>query len=205
MMNPTLQDSGQRWSLWLHDRGAHRRPIDAHFADAIGYIAGQATNREVDVFELGPGPERDLRRAVGEIDGATYQAGDVHVPTAVETGVVNLAASWGEEWNAERLLPYRAGAFDVILAREVFEHVFHLRDMLLECRRILRPGGRLWFSTVFIFPLHDYETGDYWRISPTGWKRLMDDTGFVEGEIKPVRQLFGSWQTPISILGWGQK
>ena len=52
-------------------------------------------------------------------------------------------------WDLERVpYPLPSGGFDVVVMTEVFEH---LRDYpatsLHEVRRILRPGGRLYFST----------------------------------------------------------
>jgi SAM-dependent methyltransferase len=53
------------------------------------------------------------------------------------------------EWNLEQTpYPLDEGAFDAVLMTEVYEH---LRDYpvksLQEVRRILRPGGRLYFTT----------------------------------------------------------
>src|SRR5579883_1465043 len=42
-------------------------------------------------------------------------------------------------------LPFRSGLFDLILAENVFEHLPCPRAVLAECRRCLRPGGRLIF------------------------------------------------------------
>jgi len=53
------------------------------------------------------------------------------------------------EWNLESTpYPLEAGAFDAVIFTEVYEH---LRDYpvrsLLEVHRVLRPGGRLYFTT----------------------------------------------------------
>lgn len=42
-------------------------------------------------------------------------------------------------------LPFGDQAFDLILAENVFEHLQRPRAVLAECRRCLRPGGRLVF------------------------------------------------------------
>lgn len=49
-------------------------------------------------------------------------------------------------------LPFEAEAFDAILSFDVLEHVQSPRDTLAECRRVLRPGGRLFL----VFP-------SYWQ------------------------------------------
>lgn len=52
-------------------------------------------------------------------------------------------------------LPYDDNLFDAIVSRDTFEHVRSLKDVLIECRRVLRPGGRL-FS---VFPSYYYPFG----------------------------------------------
>jgi SAM-dependent methyltransferase len=59
-------------------------------------------------------------------------------PTARWTGVTGDIASH---------LPFASGAFDVVVAGEVIEHVPVPDLMLAEIRRILRPQGRLVLST----------------------------------------------------------
>lgn len=59
-------------------------------------------------------------------------------------------------------LPFRSGAFDVVLLHEVLEHVDDDRQVLAEAWRVLRPGGRL----VIFVPnrLWPFEThGIFWR------------------------------------------
>jgi 2-polyprenyl-3-methyl-5-hydroxy-6-metoxy-1,4-benzoquinol methylase len=44
-------------------------------------------------------------------------------------------------------LPFRDGAFDLVLSHSVIEHVLDARAYLRECHRVLRPGGTLYLST----------------------------------------------------------
>jgi len=44
-------------------------------------------------------------------------------------------------------LPFPAGAFDLVLSHAVIEHVSDARLYLQECRRVLKPGGRMFLST----------------------------------------------------------
>jgi SAM-dependent methyltransferase len=40
-------------------------------------------------------------------------------------------------------LPFKSGSFDCIVAGELFEHIFNLRKLLSEVRRVLKKGGAL--------------------------------------------------------------
>lgn len=44
-------------------------------------------------------------------------------------------------------LPFAAGAFDLVLSHAVIEHVADASLYLRECRRVLKPGGRIFLST----------------------------------------------------------
>jgi SAM-dependent methyltransferase len=44
-------------------------------------------------------------------------------------------------------LPFRAGAFDLVLSHAVIEHVADASLYLRECARVLAPGGRIYLST----------------------------------------------------------
>ncbi len=45
------------------------------------------------------------------------------------------------------MLPFRGGAFDLVVAFEVIEHLHQQTSFIAECRRVLSPGGLLMVST----------------------------------------------------------
>lgn len=47
-----------------------------------------------------------------------------------------------------RKIPYEDSLFDIVFSNSVFEHVEFLEDIIPECARVLKPGGRL----IAIFP-----------------------------------------------------
>jgi len=49
--------------------------------------------------------------------------------------------------DAEAGLPFRAHAFDVVVATEVMEHLDRPGSLFQEIRRVLRPGGRFFMTT----------------------------------------------------------
>lgn len=73
---------------------------------------------------------------------------DVEVLAAAEA-ITSSLASWLHEGSSLRFLPGEAralevedGAFDLVCARLLFQHLEDPRAVVRECRRVLRPGGR---------------------------------------------------------------
>ena len=189
------------WKAWLEDRKQHRAPVDRHFTEAIRWIQRFGGLR---VLELGPGHSKDLGRQLlaGHADITLVQ---VDLKPELPD-VVDLAPTWPTEaWASGRRLPFDDESFDAVLAREVLEHVEDLFTMLSEIHRVLKVGGRLWFSAPFIFPLHDYESGDYWRLSAKAWLWLFENWAFRSYVAEHRRELWDSWQYPISVVGWAER
>ena len=90
-----------------------------------------------DVLPTPPARGRGLNVGCGH----DLRAGYVNQDVAALPGV-DIVCELGEE-----KLPVEDGAFDVILARDVLEHV-DLIPALRELHRVLAPGGRLIISTV---------------------------------------------------------
>jgi SAM-dependent methyltransferase len=62
---------------------------------------------------------------------------------AHEKGVRNVTFVRGDG----QRLPFADGAFDLVLSHSVIEHVASAGEYLGECRRVLRPGGKLYLAT----------------------------------------------------------
>jgi len=64
---------------------------------------------------------------------------------ALEVGVQNLEY---REVSAEALASERAGPFDTVTCMEMLEHVPDPASVVHACAALVRPGGRLFFSTI---------------------------------------------------------
>lgn len=67
-------------------------------------------------------------------------------------------------------LPLESNAVDVILCYDVFEHVSNPPVMLAECRRVLRPGGRMLIGTWgWCHPFAPH----LWSTMPVPWAHVL--------------------------------
>ncbi len=76
-----------------------------------------------------------------------------------------------------KTLPFENNSFDVIFSSEVFEHVFNMHELLVEIKRVLRPGGKLIFTCPFAFPEHE-QPNDFARYTSFAVTDLMKTIGF---------------------------
>ena len=86
-------------------------------------------------------------------------------------------------------LEIKSCSIDTVFLLEVLEHVDQPFVAVQETFRVLKPGGKLIFSSPFLFPIHD-APGDYWRFTKFGLLKIFEPfsvlllaerSGFVEG------------------------
>ena len=110
------------------------------------------------LLEVGCGRGRFLdrmRRAGWRVQGTDFDpvvAQQVRDKYGLQVDVGDLVA-----------LGYPADTYDAIAMSQVIEHVHDPRALLEECRRVLRPGGRLVLSTPNAAGLAHQRDGRYWR------------------------------------------
>ncbi len=82
-------------------------------------------------------------------------------------------------------VPLPAGSFDIVLSTQVLEHVADPSAYLVECFRLLRPGGTLVLTTHGIMYLHR-DPQDYWRWTCDGLARIVQRAGLDVVEMRGV-------------------
>jgi SAM-dependent methyltransferase len=73
-------------------------------------------------------------------------------------------------------VPSRDGSYDLIISTQVLEHVEHPELYLAECRRLLKPTGRLLLTTHGVMYYHR-DPEDYWRWTVPGLRLLFNNVG----------------------------
>ncbi len=82
-------------------------------------------------------------------------------------------------------LPFQEKIADVVLLMETLEHVPAPLLLLLECARVLRPGGYLCLTTPQYCILHDHP-GDFYRYTHEGLRYLCKEAGLHIQDIRPT-------------------
>ncbi|MBX9906622.1 class I SAM-dependent methyltransferase [Patescibacteria group bacterium] len=83
-------------------------------------------------------------------------------------------------------IPFPDNHFEIVICREVLEHVKDPARVLSEMHRVLVPGGTLLLSTRFLFPIHEAPE-DRWRFTNYNLRELLEgwSTITVVDETKP--------------------
>lgn len=98
----------------------------------------------------------------------------------------------GADMVADIAQPMELGRmFDVAFCIEVLEHVKYPAVVLQNIHRHLKPGGTLYLSAPFRYPIHSEE--DYWRFTDQGLKFLLESNGFMLDRIKQTTDEYDGW------------
>jgi SAM-dependent methyltransferase len=109
----------------------------ARYAFAAGFAQGKR------VLDAGSGTgygSADLARVAANVTGLDSSREAVEWARRNYGGPAFLNGSC-------TMLPFRGGAFDLVVAFEVIEHLHQQTSFIAECRRVLSPGGLLMVST----------------------------------------------------------
>ncbi|BDQ12539.1 MAG: class I SAM-dependent methyltransferase [Chitinophagaceae bacterium] len=86
-------------------------------------------------------------------------------------------------WNGFTI-PLDDNTQDWIIATEFLEHYYDTNHILSEILRVLKPGGKLFFSVPFIYTLHEIPH-DHHRFTPFSLKNHFNKSGFSNHQIYP--------------------
>ena len=141
-----------------------------HLSDLLLALKPHASDLKLRILDFGCGgsPYRSL------FPNAEYFRADLG-------GVADVNFSIGDDGRTNA----PADNFDVVLSTQVLEHCPSPDIYLEECRRVLRPGGRLILSTHGLFEEHGCPY-DFQRWTEDGLKRLVEAHRLRVSSIKRV-------------------
>jgi 2-polyprenyl-6-hydroxyphenyl methylase / 3-demethylubiquinone-9 3-methyltransferase len=135
------------WDPASEFKPLHRiNPLRLEWIERLcGGVAGQR------VLDVGCGggilAESMARRGASQVLGIDLAQKPLRVAElhALEAGIENVEY---REVAAEALADAQPGSFDVVTCMEMLEHVPEPASIVRACARLVRPGGRVFFSTI---------------------------------------------------------
>ena len=94
-------------------------------------------------------------------------------------------------------LPFKSNSIDVIINEAVLEHNKNPQLLIKEMHRVLKPGGLIYITTVFVASFHS-SPNDYYRWSKEGLRELLGgfkekEIGIICGPTSAMLSIFNEW------------
>ena len=135
----------QRW--W--DPEGPQKALHAMNPDRLAYVAGRTTLRDARVLDVGCGGGLLSEALAGE--GAVVTAIDLSPELLKVARLHGLETGVSVDYRqqpVEALATEAPGSFDAVTCMEMLEHVPDPAAIIRACAELLRPGGRLYLSTL---------------------------------------------------------
>ena len=102
-------------------------------------------------------------------------------------------------------LPFKDNSVDVIINEAVLEHDKNPQALVKEMYRVLKPGGLIYITTVFVASFHS-SPNDYYRWSKQGLRELLSDfkeqeVDIICGPTSAMLSVFNEWLAIILSFG----
>lgn len=174
-------------------------------ADAA-FLAPACAPAQVDLFTQRTAILRALRETLPDLSGRLldigcgsrpYRGVVTAAPGAV-TGYVGLDLGRpgydapDVAWDGMRM-PFAGASMACAIATEVFEHCPDPEVVMREAHRVLVPGGLLFLTVPFLWPLHCVPHDEY-RYTPFALTRHLSRAGFTRIEVRAL----GGWDASLA-------
>lgn len=89
-------------------------------------------------------------------------------------------------------LPFDNDYFDIVIISETLEHLYNIKFVIDEVRRVVKKNGYIFISTPFLFPEHGHPF-DFFRYTEYFYRQISEEYNFKIIEIKKATTILGSW------------
>jgi SAM-dependent methyltransferase len=153
-----------------------RSIMDMQVASVLRHLEPWLKERSGTLLEVGCGaqPYRHLVPTACSYTGLDWEQAEAHFDYNLPDTVY---------YDGERF-PFADASFDNLFHTEVLEHIYHAGQFLAECRRVLKPGGTMFFTVPFQARYH-YIPHDFFRYTPAALERMLTEAGLRNIEIRP--------------------
>ena len=158
--------------------------VRASILQAVMQAKDQLHGKLLDVG-AGSSPYEDLIMASGKVSEyikLDFSSSDYHPGHQLDL-----------TWDG-KTIPLDAQSIDTVFMTEVLEHVHKPSEMLQELRRVLKPGGILFLTVPFTWPMHELPY-DYHRFTPIALRAYLEEASF---DVKDI-QLLGGWDHSLAL------
>lgn len=91
---------------------------------------------------------------------------------------LNISKSKGTDIQADAsTIPIKENCFDAVICCELLEHIQDPIVVLIQIKRVLKKGGKLFLTVPFLYRIHS-DPYDYGRYTDQYWKTSLNDLGF---------------------------
>jgi SAM-dependent methyltransferase len=170
------------------------------------FLAPACSPATLDIFHDRRAILRALREALPQFHGTLLDIGCGYMPykplvlaaPSRVTRYIGLDIGGGPypspdlSWDG-RAIPLDGGTVDCAMATEVFEHCPQPESLMREAFRALKPGGLLFFTVPFLWPLHDVPHDEY-RFTPFSIHRHLSSAGFTAIMLRAM----GGWDASLA-------